>query len=290
MRFSVQTLPLLLLLLVACWSKKHEDKGKGHGMTQTGTHHHSKVDPQHVVIVISRGRSGSDRLCELVANIVEQSSTTLSTELFGGYEEAMALIKDPLARAVRFLSSAQMHSTWAGFKYKPVYFDSGYAKFTQWMGQSGVRVVFNSRNPLDELVSLAKQLVIGGDSHYHCKVGDKRCAAVVDKARVHLSTETLIDSIRLINNETDAELARFAHYNVTYIPVLYEDLSTGTAASQLEHLTKIAVFLGIKRDLKKQDLKSAMENTSPETQADAIANYPAVVRTLTGSEYESLLH
>mmetsp|Transcript_8207 Transcript_8207/g.17926 ORF Transcript_8207/g.17926 Transcript_8207/m.17926 type:complete len:291 (-) Transcript_8207:486-1358(-) len=290
MRFSVQTLPLLLLLLVACWSKKHEDKGKGHGMTQTGTHHHSKVDPQHVVIVISRGRSGSDRLCELVANIVEQSSTTLSTELFGGYEEAMALIKDPLARAVRFLSSAQMHSTWAGFKYKPVYFDSGYAKFTQWMGQSGVRVVFNSRNPLDELVSLAKQLVIGGDSHYHCKVGDKRCAAVVDKARVHLSTETLIDNIRQIYNETNAELARFEQYNVSYIAVCYEDLNTGTSARQFEQMKRIATFLGISRVLTQYVLHSNTVSTAPKKQADAIANYPAVVRTLTGSEYESLLH
>mmetsp|Transcript_23334 Transcript_23334/g.52347 ORF Transcript_23334/g.52347 Transcript_23334/m.52347 type:complete len:291 (-) Transcript_23334:1036-1908(-) len=290
MRFSVQTLPLLLLLLVACWSKKHEDKGKGHGMTQTGTHHHSKVDPQHVVIVISRGRSGSDRLCELVANIVEQSSTTLSTELFGGYEEAMALIKDPLARAVRFLSSAQMHSTWAGFKYKPVYFDSGYAKFTQWMGQSGVRVVFNSRNPLDELVSLAKQLVIGGDSHYHCKVGDKRCAAVVDKARVHLSTETLIDNIRQIYNETNAELARFEQYNVSYIAVCYEDLNTGTSARQFEQMKRIATFLGISRVLTQYVLHSNTVSTAPKKQADAIANYPDVVRTLTGTEYQSLLH
>jgi len=259
-------------------------------MTQTGTHHHSKVDPQHVVIVISRGRSGSDRLCELVANIVEQSSTTLSTELFGGYEEAMALIKDPLARAVRFLSSAQMHSTWAGFKYKPVYFDSGYAKFTQWMGQSGVRVVFNSRNPLDELVSLAKQEVIRGDSHYHCKVGDKRCAAVVDKARVHLSTETLIDNIRHICNETDAELARFEQYNISYISVHYEDFATGTIAGQLEHLKRIAVFLGIRRVLTQKDMHSNMVSTAPKTQADAIANYPDVVQTLTGTEYQSLLH
>mmetsp|Transcript_27434 Transcript_27434/g.62199 ORF Transcript_27434/g.62199 Transcript_27434/m.62199 type:complete len:289 (+) Transcript_27434:76-942(+) len=288
MRFSVQTLPLLLLLLVACWSKSQEDKGEGH-VTHTGTHH-SKIDPQHVVIVISRGRSGSSRMCELVARVIGESPTSLRTELFGSGLVDMMKVKDPLAMAVQFLAKAQQHSTWAGFKYKPIYFDEGYAKFTQWMGQSGVRVVFNSRNPLDLLVSSAKQKEFDDNNHYHCKAGDERCVARVDKVRVHLSTETLIDSIRLINNETDAELARFAHYNVTYIPVLYEDLSTGTAASQLEHLTKIAVFLGIKRDLKKQDLKSAMENTSPETQADAIANYPAVVRTLTGSEYESLLH
>jgi hypothetical protein len=290
MRFSVQTLPLLLLLLVACWSKKHEDKGKGHGMTQTGTHHHSKVDQQHVMIVISRGRSGSDRLCELVANIVEQSPTTLSTELFGGYEEAMALIKDPLAMAVRFLSSAQMHSTWAGFKYKPIYFDSGYAKFTQWMGQSGVRVVFNSRNPLDELVSLAKQQVIEGNNHYHCKVGDEQCVAVVDKARVHLPTETLIDKIRHIYNETHAELNRFEQYNVSYISVLYEDFSTGTIARQLEHLKMIGVFLGIRRVLTQKDMHSNMVSTAPKTQEDAIDNYPDVVRTLTDTEYQSLLH
>mmetsp|Transcript_8208 Transcript_8208/g.17931 ORF Transcript_8208/g.17931 Transcript_8208/m.17931 type:complete len:138 (-) Transcript_8208:944-1357(-) len=119
MRFSVQTLPLLLLLLVACWSKKHEDKGKGHGMTQTGTHHHSKVDPQHVVIVISRGRSGSDRLCELVANLVEQKFATLRTELFGGNPGEMVQVKDPLARAKHFLSSAQENSTWAGSNTSP---------------------------------------------------------------------------------------------------------------------------------------------------------------------------
>mmetsp|Transcript_2212 Transcript_2212/g.4697 ORF Transcript_2212/g.4697 Transcript_2212/m.4697 type:complete len:289 (+) Transcript_2212:74-940(+) len=288
MRFSVQTLPLLLLLLVACWSKSQEDKGEGH-VTHTGTHH-SKIDPQHVVIVISRGRSGSSRMCELVARVIGESPTSLRTELFGSGLVDMMKVKDPLAMAVQFLAKAQQHSTWAGFKYKPVYFDSGYAKFTQWMGQSGVRVVFNSRNPLDELVSLAKQEVIRGDSHYHCKVGDKRCAAVVDKARVHLSTETLIDNIRQIYNETNAELARFEQYNVSYIAVCYEDLNTGTSARQFEQMKRIATFLGISRVLTQYVLHSNTVSTAPKKQADAIANYPDVVRTLTGTEYQSLLH
>jgi hypothetical protein len=132
----------------------------------------------------------------------------LEFEMFGWTSLAMENNSDPLDKMIRYFAAMQaLPPGWAGFKWKPMFFDEKYAKALQWLGQRGVKMVFNVRNPLDVLLSSYKhsdRVLLGSDSSdssdsrdnksvenqvknksvenksvvkAHCKLGDAKCLA-----------------------------------------------------------------------------------------------------------------
>ncbi|KAJ1431421.1 hypothetical protein B484DRAFT_395504 [Ochromonadaceae sp. CCMP2298] len=219
---------------------------------------------------MSQGRSGSSLLCNLIANIVGVGRTVLASELFGS-------------------GAGQKNAPkpgWAGFKWKPYYFDSEYGHALQWIGDKGVRIVYNFRNPLDVLMSKDKhdEVHLKG----YCTKGDSRC---IHKA-VDLHTgPRLLQDLDALVHLMDVDMARAAEFHIPILCMNYTDVAEGSKWNQVKALQRIADFLlGVDRQPTEKDLKVDTVSTAPERQKDQIKNYAEVVKTLKGIKYQQLLH
>ncbi|KAJ1413720.1 hypothetical protein B484DRAFT_435121 [Ochromonadaceae sp. CCMP2298] len=238
---------------------------------------------------MSDGRSGSSLLCELVGNVL---GTELGGELLGGSTSAMKLNKDPYGQIVRYFAEEQKHARkpgWAGFKWKPTYYDDNYDKLLQWLGDRGVKIVYNFRNPLDVLISKEKHQEVDGLGG-HCKQGESKCLHKYEDVRLTLDTHSLLKNLDDLYHLREMNLARAARFHVPFLSMDYSDFAEGSKANQLKALQKIADFLGVDRQLTLTDLRVPTVSTAPESQADQLINYADVVKILNGTKFQGLLH
>ena len=151
-----------------------------------------KVHYGHVVIVLSRGRSGSGFLCRLVENVADAERYVLSNELFGGTHSKMLLIERPKSYMKHYLQHLrQKHrKNIIGFKWKPYVDSEPYDEAYRWTAAHNFSVIFSHRNPLDEFISRQrhKQATISA----HCKTGDMNCLAQATHVRVKLDADETV--------------------------------------------------------------------------------------------------
>ncbi|KAJ1401804.1 hypothetical protein B484DRAFT_457905 [Ochromonadaceae sp. CCMP2298] len=292
MRFSLEALCLLVctLLCVCSAGKRGKDKDKGKTNAKSGSDIEDladQLDAKHLMVVMSHGLSGSHLLCDLVGNVL---GTELGGELLGGNAGDMKDNKDPYGQIVRYFTGEQKDAVWAGFKWKPLYYDDNYGKLLQWLGDRGVKMVYNFRNPLDVLISSEKHHGLVHGHGYHCKQGDSKCLDTYTDVRLTLDTHSLLQKLDDLNHIREMDFARAAQFHVPFLSMDYSDFAEGSEANQLKALQKIADFLGVDRQLTLKDLRVLTVSTAPESQADQLINYADVVKILTGTKYQGLLH
>ncbi|KAJ1411122.1 hypothetical protein B484DRAFT_455682 [Ochromonadaceae sp. CCMP2298] len=242
MRFSVEALCLLVctLLCVCSAGKWWRDKDKGKTNTTSGSDIENladQLDAKHLIVVMSEGRSGSGLICELVGNVL---GTELGGELLGRTASAMKLNKDPHGQIL-----------------------------LQWLGDRGVKIVYNFRNPLDVLIS--------SDKHH-------------EDVRLTLNTHSLLKRLDNLYHLREMDLARAAQFHVPFLSMGYSDFAEGSKANQLKALQRIGDFLGVDRQLTLKDLRVPTVSTAPVSQEDQLRNYAEVVKTLNGTKDQGLLH
>ncbi|KAJ1443801.1 hypothetical protein B484DRAFT_414349 [Ochromonadaceae sp. CCMP2298] len=288
---ALRLVGILLLLCILCSAKKEKDNHKRMG-DDTKEWFADKIDSTKAVVIMSQGRSGSTLMCNLIGNLFGLESNELNSELLGGGTPGMRRNPDPLRQMLEYLAAQQKKSAqgWAGFKWKPIFYDEKYASALQWLGDHGVKVVYNFRNPLDVLLSADKH---SEEPHLrnHCARDDSKCQAQYSDVQLTLPTgERLLQQLDDKVHMRDTDLARFAEFHIPFLSVEYADTAEGSAESRLKGLQRIADFLGVDRELTPSDLQVATVSTAPQSQRDQLTNYDEVVRTLTGTRYEGLLH
>jgi hypothetical protein len=92
-----------------------------------------------------------------VGNILGTTSR-VSGELFGATSGEMAKLSDPLRVMLDYLHTQQIDNpnSIVGFKWKPYYHNESYQRVWEWVAKHNVKVVYNSRNPLDIYISASK--------------------------------------------------------------------------------------------------------------------------------------
>ncbi|KAJ1402079.1 hypothetical protein B484DRAFT_405524 [Ochromonadaceae sp. CCMP2298] len=195
---------------------------------------------------------------------------------------------EPFGQIVRYFAEEQKNADWAGFKWKPLYHDDNYDKLLQWLGDRGVKIVYNFRNPLDVLLSNNKHN--NNKLASQCKQGDSKCLDKFTDVRLTLDTHSLLEKLDDYYHLRDMDFARAAQFHVPFLSMDYSDFAEGSRAGQLKALQKIADFLGVDRQLTLQDLRVPTVSTAIESYEDQLSNYAEVVETLNGTKYQGLLH
>ena len=133
-----------------------------------------------------------------------------------------------------------------------------------------------------------------GDIHKsHCTSADTNCTAS------HLATQVTLDTRRLLHaleaSEKDQRMwkQRLSAVNATYTHVSYDTLAYGEKSQQLEILSRIVklMYPGDTDKLPTLDmLQTAYVATSYRSQEKEVANYAEVVKLLTITKFQNLLH
>lgn len=249
------------------------------------------VDPSKVIIVVSRGASGSTELCGIVRNIARGNASRAPgslTEILGSNEGEMAKQADPLRTVLAYLSREQAKhpGVSVGFKFKNYHFDEKYEKLFNWMSSERIKVIYNTRNPLDEYLGYLKARQPGG--RHNC--GGKECARQQQKKKFAIPIDHLIPELEEKTQANAEWFARLKAFNISFIHVTYEQANTGTMEQRQAYVQKIADFFnpGFKVTTDVFDVGTVY--MGHEHQSEFVKNYEEVKNKLNGTRFEHLLH
>jgi len=251
----------------------------------------TSLDYNNIVIVMSRGRSGSSLLCDYIGNLVGFPGH-FGPELFGGGIDDMKKVDEPIRRMQKYLKSRQDEHPGkiVGFKWKPYYFDDKYTKALNWVAHHHIKVVVNTRNPLDIAISTAKQHA-DRTIEYHCKVNDKACQKKVKAIRVTIDTSRIIHTLDAFFADHVKLIRYLEQTNVKYLNITYENLNWGNEDERLVQMKRLGQFVNPKRKKVTGAVFSVpIAYTGNIHQADTVKNYAELVKVLNGTKYENLLH
>lgn len=245
------------------------------------------------VVVVSTGRGGSTWFCDIVRHTSSENTAGLLLEVLGNNASEMNKVNNPTKVVVEYLNRQRReHSTGlVGFKLKPYVDNEAYNDMYQYFAEEEIPVLFLSRNHLDRTISGEKHDEINVAAH--CKTGDhlEKCLEKHKRIKPTVSTNQLIKhldhGVKLI---ADLE-EKFKKLNVKFLRVSYDIFAFGCEDQKLEILQQILDFLYPKKG-KKADMelfRTEFVATSDRNQSNVVANYPEVVKLLSGTQYESLL-
>jgi hypothetical protein len=243
-----------------------------------------------IVIVLSLGRSGSTWLCDVISNIAGEK-IDLVVELFGGNKVEMTELKDPLKVMISYLKAErEKHAKgYIGFKWKPLYSSAEYIKCWHWLVSKGAKIVYSTRNPLDMYLSSLKHQ--DSDVKAHCEPTDKKCLSLHLQARVTADIPIMLKSIKTDSAQYVENYILLDSLKANFIDVSYDKLTWGTDEKKLQHLQVIIDFLfpNSKTIANMQHFVTEEALTSNALHSSTIENYDAVLNTLTGTRFISLL-
>lgn len=243
-----------------------------------------------VVIVLSRGRSGSGYLMRLISNIVDAETDRAITGELWQYNDVKnmtdpsAVIRDHLEKRRRVVGP----NGFIGTKWKPYADNERFDKAWRWIAAEGWPVVYSHRNALDVVISAQKHL----NATPHCEVGDTLCVESLLNKKVHLNVTKAVQEATTEVAEVNLLRVKLNTIGVRYIEVTYEQLVYGSDAQRLGYLRQIADFLLPQghREITMQDFSADIEMTTSSNQSQFVDNYPELAAACKGTVLEQLLH
>lgn len=255
----------------------------------------NSCDYSKKVIVISRGRSGSTYLTEVLArNIL---GTALNEhqfgEILGTHSEQMAAKKDPQEIITRHLCSNDEHNDpYRGFKWKPYIWSDKYIRLLRFVAERKIPVVHNTRNPIDTFLSgLKHRNHTSGKVPAHCLADDKECIAIALGAqRVHVDTHELLGNLNYTIVETLITQKLLNKLGVHHLNITYEEMIDPARKMDLWH--RVFKFFEPRKRWVITDLMVASQwiPTSSSLLKDKIENYEEVKSALKDTPFELFLH
>ena len=268
------------------------------------------------MILLSRGRGGSTVTCAVFAQLAHSPVWNLCTELFGSRLDQMANVTDPRATMIHWFNEqqvAQPHAQLVGFKWKPWLIDSAlYAGAVSWVAAHGVKVLWMTRNALDEAISKQRHTA-EHDIDPRCKPTKldakelEECIAAHQGA-VTMNTTVLMRQLRDFRDHDATIEATLTRANITYhrldfdtlfVPYARQGLaqrelgSAPTGAAELAVWNGALGYLGLDRvDSYAKIVQAAnafSERTAAKSQCELMANAGEVRAALRGTEFEGLL-
>ena len=253
------------------------------------------VDPTKVIIVMSSGTSGSTELCGIVSNIIkgDDSFGPELYELLGGGFESMSKETNPLGTVLEYLSKEQRHhpGVFAGFKYKNYYHDENYEKLLNWIATERVKVIYNTRNPLDVYIGTLKSHQPGGK--HNCNDEGKHVQKCIEKQQaitLKVPLDEVLEELKSRETRNVEWYERLKITNVDFMHVTYEKINNGTRKERVVYVQTIADFFKPGFEVTPKTLDVSTEFIGHTHQSDIVENYDELKEKLKGTRFERYLH
>lgn len=245
------------------------------------------VDPSKVLIVLSRGRSGSNELCQIVSKIAH---SYVDSELFGSSEESMKKVADPLGTMLSYLEQKQLEypGKLVGFKWKPHDERHQYKLAWDWVAENHVKIIFSHRNPLDVVISYDKNR--NSTARSNCLKSNKKCIEKQLELQTTVNTSTLIADLEGLTFEAVSIRNFLASRRIPFVETTYEALNNGRMKDRLRHLQAVVDFFQPNTTVRESDFQISYASKTHPHQRDTVRNYDEVVEALRGTTFENLLH
>jgi len=261
------------------------------------------------MVLISEGRSGSSATLSAI-QMLTHSPHSFGSEILGSNAEQMAKSNPTSIMEAFYRHTCKEHPGAAlmGFKLKPyIDFEPGgqlreekWRAAFAWLRENNVSVVMNTRNLMDRMISGATYDLVRGEmgKHLspHCTPQDTKC--IDDHLNAHVDMPTGSTLLARLRENRSPRVAKMLHiYNFRHLRVNYEDLFLADSENRSATWRRVVQFLQPERmdvhAISESDVARALNltaKTSPSHQRDKVTNYDDVVSTLTGTEFEPLLH
>jgi hypothetical protein len=257
-------------------------------------------DTSKAIIVMSKGRSGSAFVSDIIArNLMNHNFSNITEgEILGENMATMEYKSNPLEVIQEHICHYGANNEYVSFKWKPLYWNNAYMEALKWVAEEKIPVVFNVRNPIDVFLSNMKHTKASKDMgnilEPHCVSDDAKCLErFKNHELVNVDPAALLQALHsygLVADEKNRAL--LLHSNVHFIPIEYESL-IADEISALRVWRKIFEFIAPTRDWSKlttKNLTSSFSSTSSSNHRDKINNYNEVHAVLRGTRFASLLH
>ena len=277
-----------------------------------------------VVITMSRGRSGSTYISEVMSHnligehtnvtewkcalldsfarslctnfchILGPSSGAFSSEILGSDSIQMKDIKNPLG-VIQERICAGNPNVYKGFKWKPSYWDDTYVEALRWVAFHQIPVILNHRNPIDVYLSLRKH----NSAHViaHCKVGETACIdSHMQNQLISVDVKNLIRLLIQQSCDFDNTKSLLDRENVKYIDITFESVTAEYNNNQtvIQNWRRVFEFIDPAatwhHHLNMQNLAAAIAPTSSTAHRDKIRNYDEVKEALKETRFARLLN
>lgn len=246
-----------------------------------------KVDASKVIILLSHGRSGSSELAGVLGNIF---NSWFGNELLGSNTQQMKDLVDPYNTMLRFLASAQAKKPgkFVGFKWKPYFHNDEFQKAWVWMSVNNVKVVYNTRNPLDVIISTMRTHDQNGV--YNCQANDPNCIETQKSITTKLNIPVVQEQLTHLEEEYIKIAAQLRENNISYYHVTYEGINYGTMQQRIKYVQTMTDYIqpGLTITNKVFDVHTAP--IGHYHQNESVLNYNELVTALKNTRYEQYLH
>lgn len=254
-----------------------------------------EYDP--VIIVLTRGRSGSDFVSRLTENICQSVPRSFAGHPFGVTVAQMQKISDPLDHMKRELKRRRLRypKDCIGFKWKVFVDTAAYDKALYWAASRKFSIIYSHRNPLDEFISRVKHDMQNLKSHCFLQKDGGDCVRQTQNVQVVVPVHSMME---FINNRTADVLRwrrKFDAMKAAYLEVNYEDLAFGAETARLQHLQRIADYilpnrLREERNVTMKDFQTDAAVTTSYNQSITVSNFDEVAAFLKTTQFSHLLH
>ena len=250
-------------------------------------------DLSPVVLVLSKGRSGSSWMCVDIIPSLKPGTPPLDEEILGRGEENVIALPNPLEVAQLYLQKRRLlcPNKTIGFKWKPAPPTSTHHdELMKWVHENDFPVVHNHRNPLDLVLSVLKHRS-DLELFSHCKT--KECVDRHKNIRVQVNITRMLEHMHRSINEHAERNMQLTRFGIRFIDVYYDDLIYAADERRLSTLQSLIDFIypneGIIGTLSNLD-SSQIEITTEYDHSKLILNFDEVVEALRGTSFEKYIH
>lgn len=258
-------------------------------------------DLSKVMIVMSRGRSGSSYVSDVLTKVLTGHSSKLP-EILGSDSKAMEKLSRPPLQVIQAHLCDRGESHYRGFKWKPYNWDEGYLQALRWVAANNIAVVYSKRNPLDiylsDLINRAIDLNDHEKKHSHCKAAnDEACLKQhIQYQLVTVNTSHLLNTLRQVTDDDDRMRPLLTSHRVRYLDVHFEKLTPEHSSNATVQRAWREVFEFVAPEIRWEGprlsmraLQASIVPTSSTAHRDKIRNYEEVQAALRGTRFARLL-
>lgn len=248
-----------------------------------------------VVLVLSRGRSGSGYLMRVINNVADTNEPhAIAGELFDQKHGSMETMTNPTKFLRQYLKDRRLEigkGKFIGSKWKPYVDNEYFDKCWMYVAHMHWPVIYSHRNPLDVVISTAKHAA--NTLPPHCKVGDTTCVETYQNTKVDIDIEAAIAEVRFELNQTNHLREKIRNFGVRFTELTYEQLVYGSEQERLAHLQRVADFFlppSSRRKVVMKDFETGIEMTGSYNQSQFVRNYDELHKAFESTPFKHLLH
>ena len=126
--------------------------------TRYNTHLSDNIDTSKILVIYSKGQSGSTFIAAVIANILKTKLMAIGTEILGqDIDQVKESMRNPLEKLFNHFRELRKTTTgYIGYKQKISLFSPIEFEVYKWWSLHKIPVIYSERNPLDLVIAITK--------------------------------------------------------------------------------------------------------------------------------------